>query len=1309
MKKLLSFLAILFIELILLSGLTATQVKIRTVFNFKGKLSGNFYSKEISSEMEKILATSSAARPEILNFDSPEMGAIQAKTVNSSLLMTNEENRKEAEASAAFYESNMASNPDDTNVNNSNMGNSETQRPVSPKIVKGGQSRSPSTPQLKRGATPARKGPRAPNMTAGGFENIFIPATEKPPPYDRKRELDQILAGRVFGLGSGLQLMSSGAFQLPKCHAATVEEYHYVTIQAPRRETWTSTSINDNLMYLQDGGIIREIEEFTSGTIGGMGTVLVVRIKPEYRTQRQLITSGISRGGYDNYYENPLVLNFLTDEEAIRVLGGVVSLIHIRGFGDSSHGSENDARKWAIQQWANHQLRGFNPFTLLYLIRQPTGVAGNIKVQNSYSLVICGRASAMQLRSIWEAASIQESVPRQLEVGGLHFELYRTAEKLIGMRYGSWASLEGSACVSIRKLSMDTTLEKVISYFPNSTFSYWDIDEDREDCVIVILKQADGTIPDLTSMSLSSFYPIEVASSECTGVTSNLRDLRKFYTDNDSTLSKWIKQGEAKSIEEKGASTLVKDGDWHVVSNRSPIKATLAQSPTVLSEVRPGSRQATASVETMVTTKIDEQMGALSVGFGKQFEIILDRVEQGLARHAQNTKGEMADMAESFSGQILEMSFFYKAIMERVTHLEANNPKKRSSEEIEQSITPPRRRSNSPHPPTVSDILTLGKVVERTRINIHRNSSIVAPVTNLDTASTKLDTMEEEMVGQPSSEDMMEEEKLVSSLESAAAVPIHYEDMETVQTHTDSIMDLETHPTDNMAVVAKAHSHTKENWQLASATIADFTGGTEVGGTTTSIDSPDDLIVLENQKTSPEAYDDGSSISPLFDQQEGDVMVVVDHTNSQDDDEPMQLTNNVWRIKVGPDRGLSLNSMGQYAIPIGRGATATIPIPAGSKIECYGEVITRVECEKRQTEDQGHYIMASRNERLIVDGAKARQAGDVASAINSASHVWCMVNNRLAKPNVRFSASTDGFSYVALTDIKPGQPIYTAYGAGHKLQKVSGYQFTNVISPYGQEATKALERRLKRIEVSANGFHLKVNSYKKGETFLQQLAMMIHWGRVDEVQCLLQDNLRVEITYRTNGNDGITPIPNASNGLCFWDSQLRARCEFYQKPWIIQWTERRKLLKTFITEQLAILEQTVINVAEADPEVKSRAITIGKMAIEQCEMDNPSRPRWGSDSDFSFYNREIPRILWKKTDVGIYSLAHSPLHKASYINLQDMECLYAPKTINMLWEESHFCVVRYPVLTVEDIIKLKTALVSATLHQLNVKQRVKLE
>ena len=352
--------------------------------------------------------------------------------------------------------------------------------------------------------------------------------------------------------------------------------------------------------------------------------------------------------------------------------------------------------------------------------------------------------------------------------------------------------------------------------------------------------------------------------------------------------------------------------------------------------------------------------------------------------------------------------------------------------------------------------------------------------------------------------------------------------------------------------------------------------------------------------------------------------------------------------------------------------------------------------------------MATRNDRLIVDGAKARAAGDVASAINSATHVWCQVNNRLARPNVRFTAFQDGFAYVATMDIKPGQPLYTAYGAGHKLKKSTGYQFNNVISPYGTEALQVLERRLKRIEVSANSFHIKVNSYRKDDSFLPQLAMMIHWGRADEVESLLESHLRVEVTYRTNGSDGITRIFNASNGLCFWDSQLRAKCEYYRQPWVAHWSERRKTLKWFITEQLALLESSDIHWKEADVEVKQRALLLGREAIVQCENDNPTNPSWGADSHFSFYNRDIPRVLWKKIGDGIIRLEQSPVHQASFINLQDLNRLHECPMISMLWEDAHFCVVRYPVLTVEDILKLKTALVSVTLHQLNVKRRVKL-
>ena len=1013
LKKLLSFLAILSIELILLSGLTATQVKISPVFNFKGNLLGNFYSQEISSEMEKILATSSAARPETLNFDSPEMGANQVQSVNSSLVMTNEAARKEAEVCAAIYESTMDSKTEADKSRSPGSEKSESPQPNPPKTAQGGSFRTPSTYHQRKGVTQPRKGSAVPSTIAGGFENIYAPATEEPPPYDRDKELDQILAGRGYGSGRGAKFMAVGAFELPKFHQSTVESYSYAILQAPRRETWTHASIVANTTYLEEGGIIREVIKYTTGTIAGMGAVLFLRMKPVFRSQRQLITSGISKGGYDNYYENPLVLNFLTDEEAVRILEGVASLIHIRGCGDSSHADENDVRRWVVQQWAQHHLKGFKPFTLLYLIRQPTGAEGNIKAQNSYSLVICSRASPPQLRSIWDSFNIQESSPRQIEIGGLHFEMYRSAEKLIAMRYGSWTSLEGSACVIIKKLSPETTLDMIIRLFPTAILAFWDHDEDREAAATIIVKQEEGSIPDLTVIG-NSFHPIEAGFHECTGVTTQLRELRKFYTDNDSIQSKWIKQGEAKRIEEKGKTTPVKEGEWHVVTNRNPIKTPLV--PIATLDVKSANSQSISSIETSLTTRLDEQLGLIAVGHNRQFELILDRLDQGLARHAQYTSTQMSELSTLFAGEVTSLAHTFNALLARVEQLEMINSKKRSSEEIEQQASPPRRRSNSPLPSTGSDKSVMGMGVAPHLRKARNISLTVASVETVDVvkgtqlhSESSLDVMFEESgkgkmthaeetlnerkgaagsasvqpaeagwmypermfvevqthIAKPSavlataqnisniSRDTAAEARLLTgTLEKPKKADLTLEDtMEVELDSTEHKMELlnedfvsQLVTPGSMFNVNVASSSNEEGNDSTFDQRMDFGMSMEDhsadDGISMSTDSTDDPTILETRKSAAEVYDDGSLIIPMFDQHDGYEMVMDEQTHSQEEDEPMQITHNEWCIKVGPDRGLSLNSLGQYATPIGRGATATIPIPEGSKIKCYGEVIT---------------------------------------------------------------------------------------------------------------------------------------------------------------------------------------------------------------------------------------------------------------------------------------------------------------------------------------------------------------------------------
>ena len=1135
----------------------------------------------------------SAVRPSNLNFDSPQ-DQVHSKPTKQFLRFSEDVLQREFEKCASLYEAEQvplkqASSSPERKVKQTNQ-------------VKGPSPKSPRRWSNSATSPVSRSDGESVQKRKAGIvpEEFLAGATEEALPYDPDEEFELIKAGRTSILGKGLSIGSPylaathWRLHLPRYQIHTAHRCTCVMIQAPRREQWRQDSIKANIEMLEESGFLRQPSMSTTITIGGMGVVLLVRITPTIRRRKQMITSGISRQGSDNFYENPLVLNFLTDEELNYICNGVNSMLHVRGCGDGDQAYENDARREVLTSWSKTNIKSYNPIVLMYLINQSSGLAK--EAQKTYSFVICGRSSPTQQRSLWDSLQVTDAQPRQIEISGFHFELYKSAEKLVAARYASWASLEGRKTLVVRNVHSEIQLEEISKSFPNADYLYESQDEDRDRIIVITLgKGGPPDLPDLTSMAADDAV-VEFLIQECSEVTSALRELRRFFTKNDSTASSWIKRGEPKTEEDGLHSGTVqvlpeasKDGGWFIQTKSGPVREPVSaatSSTTIAKAVSVKSQQ-----PVVATTSQDEGqsenslVAANTVVYQSYMEKALEQM-QGMQRDQLEANRKMQDSFQMQEARLSEMQRDHRELVSKLEgRLEMLESKKRPirEEDVDISLTPSRRK----------------------------------PKDSTDTKEMELDT--------------------------------------------------------------------KGFRALSAEEEQEFRSSNEA-------------IVTEDEFRITLQVDEGAP---------NDAMILVDFPGSQDQDEVMAVVNNPFKIAVVSDQGLVLNRLGQYATSLGLGAKATIPIPKGSKIRCYGERIDQEELQRRRAAGQDQYIMANSGLSTIIDGYAARQAGDVASAINSANHVWCQVNNRLAKANVKLIFSEGSFAYIALNDIMAGQPIYTAYGTSHRLQSGSELHGITPKDPFTKEATDALERRIKRVEVQSKGYFMKVTGYQNGAKFLEPLAMMIHWGRVDEVQRLLEDNLRVEMSLRTAGNrEDIFRITNTTNGLCFWDAQFRIHCTHYEKPWASKWADRKMDLLKYIQKQLIVLEATVISSDEQDSEVKEEAIKLGRSAIIECSKDNPSHPEWGSTSHFTLYNRELSKALWRQKSKGFYVLTNTPDHCGGDHTIRSIEkCVSA---YNVLWEASHFCMIKHPAVDVSILSQLELALVSATLHQLNVSTRDKL-
>lgn len=399
------------------------------------------------------------------------------------------------------------------------------------------------------------------------------------------------------------------------------------------------------------------------------------------------------------------------------------------------------------------------------------------------------------------------------------------------------------------------------------------------------------------------------------------------------------------------------------------------------------------------------------------------------------------------------------------------------------------------------------------------------------------------------------------------------------------------------------------------------------------------------------------------------------HTNQIEEDEPFitDLTTNPLGLQVIVTQDKGLDQQKEYTVNLGKGVIARRFIRQHAKIYCKAEVISREEYISRTKEGLGGYILNQLT--VFQDARSARLEGDIASAINSATNVWCFATGKPATAicTLHYSPKKGMFYYKLTRDVLPGTPIYASYGASYRMSFHVGRMIINAAEstmiPYGKPVFDKLRQVLRNISFQTAKASFEVQFLPEHQA---SLLIALHRRNYEKVTNLLLNTASFRTIIREQ--KGITWIQG--KGLCWIDTLLYIRVTAQGIAWP-KWEHRKG-------PALALVHDIQEEIEEGKdmylPEFLEDLTQTLKMTHQALQNDTGVEKRyWCQSWMIRSLDKKIPKCLFEKVDnaLTLTRLTDSldMLHQFSY---QDIVDIATGKVACIQLDAEHYMPIRAP-------------------------------
>lgn len=337
------------------------------------------------------------------------------------------------------------------------------------------------------------------------------------------------------------------SFQLPTEQEPNFFGYQFCVVQGLRQSQFNSdTTIPSIIASAKQFGIFEMENHRYVKKIAlddeEKSIILLFRIKQVFQSKKTLRIPGPEASVGSFAYTTTLMLTYLLDSEAVQFRSDTRVLSVVRGAGEDM--AENEARRFLLDSWVKSTFPGIPMVVILAKISQSTGPDQRKKWRTQQAFLILGSVPGFQIPEVIRRLGMK-NCPDPVILAGFAFEFYLDTRSFLRHRYGSWRLLRGNPVVEISNVDLlqDTLVRDLRSIFPDSYFIYFTSEEGTDIAVISAPTPPDVDLLDLSRLNSTTHCTAQVKSHSLGH--ESMRELRAFYTLNDSFPSPWLKQGES--------------------------------------------------------------------------------------------------------------------------------------------------------------------------------------------------------------------------------------------------------------------------------------------------------------------------------------------------------------------------------------------------------------------------------------------------------------------------------------------------------------------------------------------------------------------------------------------------------------------------------------------------------------------------------------------------------------------------------------------------------------------------------------------
>ena len=256
---------------------------------------------------------------------------------------------------------------------------------------------------------------------------------------------------------------------------------------------------------------------------------------------------------------------------------------------------------------------------------------------------------------------------------------------------------------------------------------------------------------------------------------------------------------------------------------------------------------------------------------------------------------------------------------------------------------------------------------------------------------------------------------------------------------------------------------------------------------------------------------------------------------------------NPYQLRVEPSRYKARDpESNTWSLAIGVGVInrGSRIIPANTRLLTFdgGEWISYTEGNKRITEGRGEYLMEGIGRSGYYDMYQARLRGDLASAVNSPTHLRKEDQKIVARSNCKltFSPKTGYFGLTTTQNIHPGKELFYRYGPRFKFNiKGKIIDQTDLIkNEITADTSERWNKMVKTIQDDPLVLRLVDEDRVDNLPLLAELQQLDQHSTIDDVRDILKRLAKFSLKRRTMPHR--VNIENLGSGYCGWATLYQA-------------------------------------------------------------------------------------------------------------------------------------------------------------------------